>query len=105
MADRGTVNLFAGLRESWRMTAANQWRIMGYLALIGVVLCVVFFVFAVIAGAGMMAGMSSGGAPQMGVGTMLFTLVVSIPFAYLTVLVPAGIYRELRGPGAAEVFA
>jgi len=106
MADRATVNLFAGLRDSWRMTAADQWRIMGYLALIGVVLCVVFFVIAVIAGAGMMASMrSGGGTPEMGVGMVLFTLVISIPFAYLTVLVPAGIYRELRGPAAAEVFA
>jgi len=105
MADRGTVNLLAGLRESWRMTADNQWRIMGYLALIGIVLCVVFFVFAIVAGAGMMAGMRSGSMPEAGIGTVIFSLVVAIPFAYLTVLVPAGIYRELRGPAAAEVFA
>jgi hypothetical protein len=105
MADRGTVNLLAGISESWRMTATNQWRIMAYLALIGIVLCVLLFVFAMVVGAGMMAGARSGNVPAMGTGTMIVSIVFAIPFAYLTVLIPAGIYRELRGPPAAEVFA
>jgi len=105
MADRGTVNLLTGLGESWRMTATNQWRIMAYLALIGIVLCVLLVVFAMVVGAGMMAGARAGSMPAMGAGTMIVSIVVAIPFAYLTVLIPAGIYRELRGPPAAEVFA
>jgi len=87
------------------MTATNQWRIMAYLAPIGIVLCVVLVVFAMVVGAGMMAGARAGNMPAMGAGTMIVSIVVAIPFAYLTVLIPAGIYRELRGPPAAEVFA
>lgn len=105
MADRGGYNLFSAMAESWRLTGEDQWRILGYLALLGIILCVGFFVFALFIGVSMMGGMQAGQPPAPGMGTMLVTLIVSIPFAYLTVLVPAGIYRELYGESPAEVFA
>jgi hypothetical protein len=105
MADRKSFNLLAGMTESWRLTSANQWRITGYLALLGIVLCVIFIVVGMLIGAGMM-GSFQGGVPEMGLGTQIIGLIIAIPFAYLLVLVPAGIYRELvEEVPAAEVFA
>jgi len=106
MAHRKTFNPIVGLSESWRLTAANQWRIMGYLALIGVVLLVVIFVATMIVGASMLGSMQGGGVPDVGLGTAIISLLIGIPIAYLVVLVPAGIYRELgAATDAAEVFA
>lgn len=106
MAHRKTYNLFEAMGASWRMTAANQWRILGYLALLGIVLLVVFFLVGMIAGASMMGSMAGGGMPEVGIGTVIVGLIVSIPLAYLLVLVPAGIYRELGGGAdSAQVFA
>lgn len=105
MAERRTFNLFTGLAESWRLTGPGQWRIMGYLALIAIVLCVIFFVLALLIGASMMGSMQSGAMPQPGIGTILFSVVIGIGLAYLTVLVPAGIYRSLSSENRAEVFA
>ncbi len=106
MADRRTFNLMTGLAESWRLTAANQWRIVGYLSLLSVVLMVLFVVVAMILGAGIAQSLQGGGMPEVGLGMIVGTLIVSIPLAYLTVLVPAGIYRELGGgETSAKVFA
>jgi hypothetical protein len=99
MAKRRTFSPFAGIAESWRITGPAQWRIMGFLALIGVLLCVGFFIAAVVAGVSMMGSFQPGGPPpqqqQLWTAQIIAGLVVGIPFAYLTVLVPAGIYREL----------
>lgn len=107
MADRRTFNPIVGITESWRLTSANQWRIVGYLALLGIVLVVLFVLLAIIVGAGMMSGMQAGGGtPQPGIGGAILGMIFSIPFAYLVVLVPAGIYRELGGgETSAKVFA
>ena len=106
IAERKSYNLLEGLAASWRTTATNQWRIMGYLALLGVVLMVILFTFAMVMGASMMGGLQSGGTPSMGMGSSLLVLILGVVFAYLTVLVPAGIYRELCGTvGAEKVFA
>lgn len=104
MADRGGFNLFGAMARSWRLTGDGQWRIMAYLALLGVLLCVVVFIFALVVGASMMSGLRAGGLPALGTGGMIVTFLVSIPFAYLVVLVPAGIYRELYEDSPAAVF-
>ena len=106
MADRKTFNLLQAMGESWRLTAGNQGRIASYLALVGLVLCVLFVIMAAVAGASMMGSMQGGAMPQPGIGTAILGLIISIPLAYLVVLVPAGIYRELGEPAAAaQVFA
>ncbi|HEX8480601.1 MAG TPA: hypothetical protein VF650_01710 [Allosphingosinicella sp.] len=106
MADRKSFNLIAGLAESWRLTGPDQFRIMAYLGLLGILLCVVLFVFAVVVGVGMAAGMSSGEGPEMGVGSQIMMVIAGIPVAYVTALVPAGIYSELfEETAVAEVFA
>ena len=106
MADRRTFNLMTGLSESWRLTSTNQWRIVGYLSLLAVVLMVLFFVVAMIIGAGMAQSFQGGGVPEISLGMIIGGIVVGVPLAYLTVLVPAGIYRELGGgETSAKVFA
>ena len=106
MADRKSFNLLAGMTESWRLTSANQVRIMAYLALLGIVLCVILIVLGIFGAASMMGSLQAGGVPEMGLGAQIVALIVGIPFAYLLVLVPAGIYRELvEEVPAAEVFA
>lgn len=96
MASRRTFNLLTGMAESWRITAPAQWRIMGFLALAGLLLCFGFIILGGVAGVSMAATLQQGGQPQgFGIAQAIAGLVVGIPFAYLTVLVPAGIYREL----------
>ncbi len=103
MADRRTFNVLTGLIESWRMTAASQWKIFGYFILLGVALLVIFMILGMIVGVSMFAG---GGVPGGGslVGLAVGGLVMGIPIAYLQVGVPAGIYRALGGARPADVF-
>lgn len=106
LADRKSFNLFAALAESWRLTGPNQFRIMAYLALLGILLCVVLLVFFMVLGAAMMGGMASGQVASVGIGALIMLFIAGILFAYVTVLVPAGIYRELfEEAEVAEVFA
>jgi hypothetical protein len=106
MADRRGLNPFAGIAESWRLTWEEQWRIMGYLALIGLVAALVVIGGTVIAGVGLAASLRGGPSPELGIAGEVIGVLLGIPFAYLTVLVPAGIYRELAGSAApTEVFA
>ena len=106
MADRRTLNLLEGIAESWRLTSADQWRIMLYLGILGVALLVVLVIVAVIVGVGMASAMRvESGVPQMGLGATIAGTIIGIPFAYVAVLVPAGIYRELVGETSpAQVF-
>ncbi len=103
MADRRTFNVLTGLIESWRMTAASQWKIFGYFILLGVALLVIFTILGMIVGVSMFAG---GGVPGGGslVGLAVGGLLMGIPIAYLQVAVPAGIYRALGGARPADVF-
>jgi hypothetical protein len=105
MADRKTLNVRAGFAESWRLTAASQWRIVLYLLLVGGALCLILFVFAFAGGSGAIGGLRSGALPQLRIVTLIIAIIAGIPFAYLTVLVPAGIYRTLAPPASAEIFA
>jgi hypothetical protein len=106
MAHRKSYNVLDGLKTSWAMTAASQWKLVGYFLLLGLVLIVLLFLVGMIFGAGMV-GMMQGG--DMGGGSivsiLLFSLLIGIPMAYLTVAVPGGIYKELGGDNTTEVFA
>lgn len=96
LADRGNYNVFGALGESWRLTGRSQGMIMLYLSLVGLVLGVIFLLLSGLLAFGAVASMGSGGAPQMGAGLLVFTIVMGVAFAYVSVLVPAGIYRALR---------
>jgi len=104
MADKRTFNILTGLGESWRMTAASQWKIFGYFLLIGLAFFVVFLILGMFVGVSMFAG---GGAPSGGsiVAIMIGALLISLPMAYLQVGIPAGLYRALGGRSQSDLFA
>lgn len=106
MADWKTYNLIAAIRESWRLTLEDQWAILRYLLLIAFAMAVLLIVLSLIAGIGAAAMFRDGTVAPGPVVVLLLGLVLGIPFALLSVLVPAGIYRDLtRSSRAAEVFA
>lgn len=102
MADQRSFNILSALSESWRMTAASQWKILAYFVLLGIALMVIFMILGMIVGVSAFAG----GAPSTGslVGVMIGALLLSIPMAYLQVGVPAGIYRALGGNKPSDIF-
>lgn len=106
MADRGSLNLIAAARDSWRLTWEEQWAILRYLALVGFALALLVLGAAVAVGAGATALIEETGAPTLEAGALVVRLALAVPLAFLSVMVPAGIYRELIGPEIpAEVFA
>jgi hypothetical protein len=107
MAGQGSFNPFAALADSWRRTWDDEWRIMRYLGVVGLLLVVVLGLFLFTVGAGMAAAFRVGGtATGSPVGMAVVQFAVGIPVAYLAMLLPAGIYRELAGSRVPdEVFA
>jgi hypothetical protein len=95
---------FQATKRSWALTAEGQWRIVGYLLLIGVVLFVLALILGLLIGTGFQSMIMGGGGPGFGM-IILVTLLVSIPAAYFTVAIPAGIYRTVGVQNADEVFA
>ncbi|HEY0014236.1 MAG TPA: hypothetical protein VGB79_15440 [Allosphingosinicella sp.] len=96
MASRGSLNVLQGLGESWSLTGPVQVRIMLYLALVGVIFGLVYLVFAFVMAASVGMSMAGGGVPTMGIGMLIFATLLGILTAYVSVLVPAGIYRALQ---------
>lgn len=110
MADHKRLNLFAAMRMSWDLTMEGQWRITLYLALIGLGLVIFAGAGLMALGAGaalLQAPLEGGPAPAMAIaGAVVFVLLVGVPCAFLSALVPAGIYWQLAGDRApVEVFA
>lgn len=108
MAARGSFNVWAAARDSFRMTLDDQAAITRYLFLIGAVLGLV------VIGLSFALGLGAGAIPRGGVGytfdtaTLLPRLGLAVPFAFLSVIVPAGIYRALKGEEtelSVEIFA
>lgn len=106
MAARRSFNFVVAARDSWRLTWEEQWPILRYLALIGFGMALLCLVAAVALGASAAMFFESGGAAGTQAGALILRVVLSIPLAYLTVIVPVGIYRELtRLEVSADVFA
>ena len=107
MADWKSYNLIAAMRESWRLTLEDQWAILRYLALIAFGLAILVFAASFAAGIGAAAYFQGnpGAGPGGQIAALALGLVLGTPLAFLIVLLPAGIYRELtRSTLAAEVF-
>jgi len=100
MAAQGSLNVWAAARDSWRMTLDEQTAIARYLLLVGAGMAVV------VIGLAFVLGDPVGAIPRGGVGytfdtaTLIPRVALAIPFAILTVMVPAGIYRQLKGEDA-----
>lgn len=107
MAERGSFNLIAAARDSWAFTDEDQWRIMAYLALIGLGIAVAIFVLALLAGVGAANFFAPGSASQASAAAFIVLgLAAGVPVAILSVAIPAGIHRTLnRSVEAVAVFA
>ena len=106
LAERRSFDLFAAMAESWRLTWEDEWRITRYLALLGFALAIALLGIALLAGAGLAARMAAEPGLGIGIGAVVVQMILTVAVAYLAVLVPAGIYRELAGsPAPVEVFA
>lgn len=105
MADRLTRNPITGITESWRMTGASQWTIVGFYVLVFILSLVYGFVAGMIFG-GIMGAAASGGS---GIGTIismiLMALVVYVPQLLLSFALPVGIYRAIAPRASADVFS
>lgn len=107
MADHRNLNLMKAIRGSWELTWEEQGRIALYLALLGIA-CVVLFAGTAIAIGGSLAALQTGTSPPLAslTVTLLFGFAIGAIFAFLSALVPAGIYLRLAGDAApVEVFA
>lgn len=106
MAERRSLNLIGAMRESWRLTWDEQWAITRYLALIGFAIALLLVAGMVAIGAGASAAAQQGAEAVSRTGALVLGAVSAVPIAFLGVMVPAGIYRELTGGDvSAEVFA
>lgn len=103
MADRDEYLPFEAMKRSWAMTSEGQWRIAGYFLLIGAVILVVAVILALIVGSAFQSMVMGGGIPGFGT-VILMTVLISIPMAYFTVAIPAGIYRSLGQADVSQVF-
>ena len=105
MADRLTRNPITGLAESWKMTAASQWLIVGFYLLFTILI----FVYALVAG--MIFGAILGGVASSGsmvaafLSAIIMAVVVYLPILMFSFSVPIGIYRAIAPRASADVFA
>ena len=104
MAAGRSYNPLPALAESWRMTAASQWKLMGYFVLLFIVALILIMVLGLVFGVSALASGGDPGAGSMAVITIMSALV-GIPIAYLYVGIPAGIYKALGGGDRADIFA
>ena len=102
MARDKSLNPISAIRESWQLTWDDQWPIFRYLAWVSVVIGLLILVVALAVGLGSQALVHGEEAARLQASGPLLGLVAVIPMAFLAVLVPAGIYRELAEPTAVD---
>ncbi len=106
MAVERSSNPFSAFMESWRLTGASQWTIVGF----NLIMMILFFIFAFIMSM-LFGGMSPGmmGAPGAGagsfIGVLLFVIVVYVPTILVSVSMPAAVYRCISAKSGSDVFA
>lgn len=108
LAAQGSLNLWAAAKESWRMTLDDQAAISRYLLLVGVVMALVAIGLAFAIGEGFRAVPRGGVGYTFDIATLIPRVGLAIPFALLSVMIPAGIYRQLKGDEvevSADIFA
>jgi len=104
MADRLTRNPVTGLGESWRLTGASQWSIVGFYLLFTIGI----FIYALIAGMifGGILGAIAGGSVVGAILTMIvMAAAVYLPMIMISFSMPIGIYRALAPRASGDVFA
>ena len=89
MAAERTVNPFTGLVQSWRLTRASQWTIVGFLLIAVIGIVALFLVVGVVVAA---------------MGTPWVMLLLYIPVALFWWSLPPGIYGQVAAPDHAAAF-
>lgn len=104
MADRLTRNPVTGIGESWRLTGASQWSIVGFYVLFTILSIVYGFVAGMIFG-GIMGAMMSGSVTGAMISAIVMAIVVYVPLLLVSFSMPMGIYRAIAPSAAGDVFA
>ncbi|WP_374525040.1 hypothetical protein [Sphingopyxis sp.] len=104
MADRLTRNPVTGLTESWNMTRASQWVIVGFYLLFTILMVVYIFVAGLIFG-GITGAIAGGSAAGMILSMIVMAAVVYLPIIMASFSMPIGVYRAIAPKASADVFA
>jgi hypothetical protein len=107
MAQRPTLNVFAAIRDSWQLTADEQGAIFRYLALVGFSIALLVLGATLAVGTGMGGLMQGGSLGADSTSGIVLRVLFGIPLAFLSVMLPAGIWRQLTVEEEmdAEIFA
>lgn len=103
MADRLTRNPMTGISESWRITQASQWTIVGFY----VIFTILSIIYGMVAGmifGGIMGAMAGGSATGAIISMIVMALVVYVPLLLVSFAMPVGVYRALAPRASADVF-
>jgi hypothetical protein len=104
MADRLTRNPITGITESWRMTEASQWSIVGFYVLFFILSIVYGFIAGLIFG-GIMGAAAGGSVTGAVVSMIVMAIVVYVPLFLVSFSMPMGIYRAIAPRASGDVFA
>jgi hypothetical protein len=104
MADRLTRNPITGLSESWKLTQASQWSIVGFYLLFTILMLVYGFVVGMIFGA-ILGGLAGGSVGMAIVAMLISAAVIYLPILMLSFSMPVGVYRALGARSSSDVFA
>ncbi|MBA3941687.1 MAG: hypothetical protein C0520_10790 [Sphingopyxis sp.] len=106
MAVERSSNPFSAFIESWRLTGASQWTIVGFNLIMAILFAIFFFIVTMLFGGLGSAAMASpdGGAGSL-VGVLLLVIVVYVPTILISVSMPAAVYRCISAKSGSDVFA
>ena len=105
MAVTRSANPFSAFAESWRMTGASQWTIVGFNLLMGILFIVFIFVVSLLLGSVTGAMMTPGAGAGSMIGGLIAALLIYVPSVLVSVSMPAGVYRSISTKAGSDVFA
>lgn len=105
MAVNRSSNPFSAFAESWRLTSASQWTIVGFNFLMILLFLVFFFIISMVLGGVASAVMTPDAGVGAMIGALVMALIVYVPVILVSVSMPAGIYRCIGTQGSPDVFA
>lgn len=104
MAERLTRNPVTGLSESWKLTRASQWTIVGFYVVFAIAIFAYVFVAGMIFG-GILGAVAGGSVVGMMLTMVLTGLLVYLPVLMVSFSAPVGIYRAIAPQASTDIFA
>ena len=105
MAVNRSSNPFSAFAESWKLTSASQWTIVGFNLLMALLFFVFFFILGMVLGSVTGAMMSPDAGAGAMIGGLIMALLLYVPVILVSVSMPAGVYRCVATHGSPDVFA